>query len=69
MLYITSAKQVGKDSLSGVQVFIQASCAKLICPKAFLVFAAGIDQAEILSHFTNQGIKEEPAAFLEGMQT
>lgn len=43
MPYITPAKQAGKDSLSGVPAFIQASCAKLTCPKAFLVFAAGID--------------------------
>lgn len=64
MPYITLAKQAGTDIVSSVQAFVQASCAKLICPKVFLVFAAGIDQSEILSHLDNQGIKEE----IEDMQ-
>lgn len=59
------AKQAGKDNLSGLllQQAIRNSCSK-----AFLVFTSRVDWFEISSHLTIQGIKEEPAAFLEGMQ-
>lgn len=58
---------VGKDSLSGIDAFIQARCEKIIRPKVFLVFTASIDRPKILAHLANQGTKE-PAAFLEDMQ-